>query len=191
VNEKLWQAIVNCETTFDGQIFYGVMTTGIFCRPSCHSRTPMAANVRIFSSIEEALLARFRPCKRCRPDKFHLGPDEQLVEATKYILDQRYDDPLTLRALAMELTISPYHLHRVFKRLTGITPAGYVRQKRIKSAKEALQFELSRTITDIALAVGFRSASHFSTVFQREVGHSPSDYRALLLRSRTAEAATR
>lgn len=192
MNEELWRAIVNCETTFDGQFFYGVITTEIFCRPSCRSRTPIPKNVRIFSSVDEALAAGFRPCKRCRPDASHVGPDEELVQAAKQVINRRYEEPLTLDTLAMELAISPYHLHRVFKRSTGITPAEYVVHKRIESAKEALRVEPQRTITDIALSIGFRSASHFSTVFQRKTGHRPTKYReqAGPIRSRLSCPAT-
>lgn len=177
MDEALWRAIVNCESSLDGTHFYGVITTGIVCRPSCRSRTPRRENVRIFHSVGDAMVAGFRPCKRCRPDNHALGPEQALVQAAKAIINHRYQDALTLDVLARELSISPYHLHRVFKRLTGVTPAGCVLTKRIRVAKAALRTEHGRTITEIALAVGFRSASHFSTVFQRATGYSPRDYR--------------
>lgn len=186
MNEELWHAIVNCETTFDGEFFYGVITTRIFCRPSCRSRTPIRENVRIFSSVDEALLTGFRPCKRCRPDEYGLGPDEELVQAAKQIVNQHFEEPLTLDILAAELCISPYHLHRVFRRSTGTTPGDYILHTRIESAKEALRIEPQRTITDIALAVGFLSASHFSTVFQRKTGQTPTDFRVYAV-NRTGE----
>jgi AraC family transcriptional regulator of adaptative response / methylphosphotriester-DNA alkyltransferase methyltransferase len=179
VDEALWRAIVNCETTFDGRYFYAVITTGIFCRPSCRSRIPRPENVRIFRSVDEARAAGFRPCKRCLPDERPHGPDAALVEDAKSIIEQRYHEPLTLHMLARELTISPYHLHRVFKRLTGLTPAEFIFQRRICAAENALRTQSSQSITEIALAVGFRSASHFSTVFQKATGHSPKDYRTL------------
>jgi AraC family transcriptional regulator, regulatory protein of adaptative response / methylphosphotriester-DNA alkyltransferase methyltransferase len=181
VDEALWRAIVNCETTFDGRYFYAVITTGIFCRPSCRSRTPKPENVRIFRSADDAKAAGFRPCKRCCPDDRPLGPDAALVEDAKSIIEQRYHDPLTLHILAQELMMSPYHLHRVFKRLTGLTPAEFICQRRICAAEDALRTQPSRSITEIALAVGFRSASHFSTVFQKVTGHIPTDYRTLYM----------
>lgn len=181
---------MDCDTTFDGKFFYGVITTGIFCRPSCRSRTPLPENIRIFQRINEAILAGFRACKRCRSDRFSLGPNEELVQAAVAILNRRYQEPLTLDTLARELSISPYHLHRVFKGCMGITPAEYVLDKRIHTAKELLRTEATRTITDIAMVVGFRSSAHFSTVFQRVTGHSPSDYRVLHLRSKATEEGT-
>ncbi|WAH37903.1 bifunctional transcriptional activator/DNA repair enzyme AdaA [Alicyclobacillus dauci] len=191
MDEVLWEAIVHCKPTFDGQYFYGVITTHIFCRPSCRSRTPLPENTRIFRGVNEAKAAGFRPCKRCRPDEYGLGPDEELVQSAKDIMEQRYQDPLTLDKIAGELAISPYHLHRVFKRLTGTTPADYLFNKRLRAAKQALRTELYRTVTDIAIGVGFRSPSHFSTMFQRKTGYSPSDYRKLNLGSPIAEEVER
>lgn len=177
MDDTLWEAIVNCEPTFDGEYFYGVTSTGIFCRPSCRSRTPLRQNVQVFRSVQEARGAGFRPCKRCGPDA--QSPDEKLVASAKEIMNQHYDGALTLDALARKLSISPYHLHRVFKRLTGTTPADYVLHMRLLAAKEALCHERRRTVTDIAMGVGFRSTSHFSTVFQKKTGYTPSDYREL------------
>ncbi len=141
--------------------------------------------------MDEARTVGFRPCKRCRPDEYTLAPDEELVLSAKEIIEQRYQDPLTLGTLARELSISPYHFHRVFKRLTGTTPADYVLDKRLQVAKEALCTELCRTVTDIAIEVGFRSTSYFSTVFQRETGYSPSDYRILHPKTRVAKECAR
>ncbi|UOF90048.1 bifunctional transcriptional activator/DNA repair enzyme AdaA [Fodinisporobacter ferrooxydans] len=179
MDKALWRAIINCDTTFDGEYYYAVKTTGIFCRPSCRSRTPRPENVLIFNSVNEAKAAGFRPCKRCRPDESPLGPDATLVEHAKSIIELRYHEPLTLNTLAQNLKISPYHLHRVFKRLTGFTLAECIFQRRIHAAEEALRTEPFRTVTEIALAVGFRSLSHFSTVFRKTLMQSPSDYRTL------------
>jgi AraC family transcriptional regulator of adaptative response / methylphosphotriester-DNA alkyltransferase methyltransferase len=179
MDAALWNAIVNCETTFDGQYFYGVLTTGIFCRPSCKSRTPRRENVRIFRSVEEAQAAGFRPCKRCCPERGTHGPDAELVDATKALIAKHYAEPLTLQTLAGELVVSPFHLHRLFKRLTGTTPAEFILRTRIQAAAHALKAEPTRTITDIALGVGFRSASHFSSVFRKVTGYTPTDYRKM------------
>lgn len=106
-------------------------------------------------------------------------------------MEQHYQDPFTLDTLARELSISPNHLHRVFKRLTGTTPADYVLDRRLQVAKEALCNERCRRVTDIAMGVGFRSTSHFSTVFLRETGYSLSEYRELHLRKESVEKAAR
>lgn len=75
IEEGLWEAIVNNDSSYNGVFYYGVITTGIFCRPSCKSKCPLKEHVRIFESTDEAISADFRPCKRCRPDGARL-PDE-------------------------------------------------------------------------------------------------------------------
>jgi AraC family transcriptional regulator of adaptative response / methylphosphotriester-DNA alkyltransferase methyltransferase len=185
VDAALWRAIVNCDPTFDGQYVYAVTTTGIFCRPSCRSRTPKPENVRIFHSPDEALAAGFRPCKRCRPEENAFGPEAALVEQAKAIIEQRYPEPLTLGTLAKQLSVSPCHLHRMFKRWTGITPAKYILKQRLQAAEAALRTDSPSSITEVALAVGFRSASHFTAVFRKATGYTPTEYRVLNRSRRT------
>ncbi|HEU4963312.1 MAG TPA: bifunctional transcriptional activator/DNA repair enzyme AdaA [Bacilli bacterium] len=176
MQKELWEAIVTCDPAFDGQFYYGVLTTGIFCRPSCKSRTPKPANVQVFLSAEEAVAADFRACKRCKPEQLK-RPEEELALQVKQVVEARYTEPLSLEAIATELHLSPYHLHKVFKRVTGTTPAEYVKRIRLAKAREMLR-ETEHSITEIALAVGFANMAHFSTVFQKEWGLSPTAFRA-------------
>ena len=176
MQEEHWQAIVNCDASYDGQFFYAVTTTGIFCRPSCKSRAPKRTNVEIFPNRESALAANFRACKRCRPDHL-IGPDEDLAHRVLQVIAQRYSEPLTLTALAEELHVSSYHLHHIFKRVTGKTPAESVLETRLTVAKRLLS-ETDQSITDIAGTVGFSNMAYFSTVFQKHIGMSPSVYRS-------------
>ena len=69
MNAEIWEAIIHCDPAYDGKFYYGVHTTGIFCRPSCKSKKPKRENVSTFKTIDEALSAGFRPCKRCRPEE--------------------------------------------------------------------------------------------------------------------------
>jgi AraC family transcriptional regulator of adaptative response / methylphosphotriester-DNA alkyltransferase methyltransferase len=179
VDQALWQAIINNDSSYNGTFYYGVITTGIFCRPSCKSKSPRKENVRIFKSSEDALSAQFRPCKRCRPTGSKL-PDEEWVDHAVYLIGQHYAEPLTLTLLADMLHASPYHLHRMFKRIKGITLAEYILQTRIQAAQLQLQ-ESTNSILDVAMSVGFPNASHFSTVFMKKTGMKPSQYRQLLL----------
>jgi AraC family transcriptional regulator, regulatory protein of adaptative response / methylphosphotriester-DNA alkyltransferase methyltransferase len=175
LNEEVWEAIINCDPTYDGKFYYGVVTTGIFCRPSCRSKNPKRENVRVFWSINDAISANFRPCKRCRPD--HLRwPDEDLAHLVLERIENQYQEPITLATLAHMFHISPYHLHRTFKRIVGTTPAEYLRTVRMKAAKRMLE-ETDKSIAEIAITVGFPNAAHFSTVFQRHYGMVPSAYR--------------
>jgi AraC family transcriptional regulator of adaptative response / methylphosphotriester-DNA alkyltransferase methyltransferase len=175
--QSVYEAILRRDTRYDGRYYIGIVTTGIFCRPSCRSRIPKPENVRVYPSIEEARQAGFRPCKRCRPDSpGQDGPDAELAHTVAALIQRRYPENLTLGTMATELNISPYHLQRVFKRTTGTTPAKLLLRTRMDAAKRSLvQQELP--IAEIGAAVGFRSASHFSSVFLNTVGCSPHEYR--------------
>ncbi|MGY4690963.1 bifunctional transcriptional activator/DNA repair enzyme AdaA [Salibacterium sp. K-3] len=174
-DQEIWQAIIQNDSTFDGTFFYAVETTGIFCRPSCKSRVPNKENVRIFKNAQEALSEHFRPCKRCRPDGIQLPDEEWIAQIVKWI-DPHYSEPLTLDKLAELFHGSPYHLHRTFKRIKGITVAEYVQQMRISEAMKSLSSN-NQTVRDIAVSVGIPNAAHFATLFQQKIGLTPTEYR--------------
>lgn len=179
MNEEYWKAIVECNGAFDGRFYYGVASTRIYCLPSCRSKTPKKEHTRIFATAEEARESGFRACKRCRPDyPIRYGPDGEMAIRVTELIESEYDKPLTLDRLAEVLHTSSSHLHRTFRRVTGMTPAEYLRNIRIQTAVEKLK-EPGLNITDIALATGFRTASHFTTVFRESMGYSPSEYRQL------------
>ncbi|WP_232463336.1 bifunctional transcriptional activator/DNA repair enzyme AdaA [Tumebacillus avium] len=174
MQDHQWQAIIDCDATADGQFYYGVLTTGIFCRPSCKSRTPKRENVRIFATSDDAITHGLRACKRCRPEE--TVPQNELAQAVLQLLESRYAAPLTLQTLADHLHISPYHLQRTFKKATGQTPAEALTQIRISAARQLLT-STDLPLTTIALQVGYQNLSHFSYVFHKETGTTPSDYR--------------
>jgi AraC family transcriptional regulator of adaptative response / methylphosphotriester-DNA alkyltransferase methyltransferase len=175
MNNEMWEAIIHNDSAFDGKFYYGVTTTGIFCRPSCKSKNPNKEHVRIFYHADQAAAENFRPCKRCRPDGKRL-PDEEWIQHIAQFIEEHYQEPLTLSTIADRLHASPFHMHRTFKRVKGVTLSEYIQQKRIDAAKQQLtQTRLS--IMDVAMRVGFPNAAHFSTVFQKKTGMSPSDYR--------------
>ncbi|WP_044640918.1 bifunctional transcriptional activator/DNA repair enzyme AdaA [Risungbinella massiliensis] len=177
---SVYETILRRDTRHDGKYYVGIITTGIFCRPSCRSRTPKPENVRVYSSIEEALQAGFRPCKRCRPEHpSPHGPDAKIAHAVNDLLQKRYSEGWTLGKIAMELNMSPYHLQRVFKRITGTTPAKQLLLTRINAAKHLLE-QKERSIAEISATIGFRSVSHFSAAFKRLVGCTPNAYREQL-----------
>ncbi|AZN41874.1 bifunctional transcriptional activator/DNA repair enzyme AdaA [Paenibacillus albus] len=175
MTDERWNAIVNCDAAYDGQFYYGVTTTGIFCRPSCKSRTPLQGHVRLYESAAEAIADRLRPCKRCKPDGMRL-PDEEWVAAIREVIEARYPEPLTLPVLAELMHGSPYHMHRTFKRLTGESPASLLNSTRITAAKQLL-LASAMPVREVAERVGFPNAAHFATVFQKAEGCSPSAYR--------------
>lgn len=174
-SETEWQAIIQNDASQDGRFFYAVASTGIFCRPSCKSKPPKRENVRIFASAEQAKAARFRPCKRCKPDGQPL-PDREWVGQIADYIDRHYDEKLTLELLADMCHGSPYHLQRTFKRVMQMTPVEYIQRCRIEAAKRTL-LHTRRTVADIALEVGIGSPAYFITLFKKTTGITPNEYR--------------
>ena len=177
MTEEKWQAIIHNDATYNDKFFYAVITTGIFCRPSCKSRAPKKENVLIFQNAPQAMSANFRPCKRCKPTGERLPDHEWVAQITDYI-DMNYSEKLTLQTLAEIGHGSPYHLHRTFKRINGVTHVDYIQQSRINKAKEFL-LHSNNTIADIALAVGMPSTTYFITLFKKKTGFTPGGYRQL------------
>ncbi len=185
MTDEKWQAIIHNDMSYDNKFFYGVKTTGIFCRPACKSRVPKKENVRIFQNAAQALSEGFRPCKRCRPTGQRL-PDHEWVDQITHCIAMNYSKALTLEALADMCHGSPYHLHRIFKRIKGITPIEYVQQTRIAKAIEYL-IHSNKAIADIAIAVGIPNISYFITLFKKKTGHTPTHYRQLNRNKHTTE----
>lgn len=170
-----WQAIQDNNRQFDDCFFYGVTTTKIFCRPSCPSRLPKKEHILIFKTAEEALNADFRPCKRCQPTG-EIVPNKEWIAQIKAFIRLNIARPLTLEIIAEECHGSPYHLHRVFKKITGETPLTYLLTLRIAEAKHLL-LSTNEPIQKIAFKIGFASSAYFSTSFKQMTGSTPSDYR--------------
>lgn len=175
LTDKRWQAIINNDASYDGQFYYAVKTTGIFCRPSCKSRPPKKENVGLFLTTEQALSANYRPCKRCKPNGGRLPDEEWVALVTEYI-DRNYANNLTLDILAEISHGSPYHLHRTFKRVKGMTPVEYIQQQRIGHAKERL-VTTATTIAEVGLSVGLANTPYFITLFKKKTGYTPASYR--------------
>jgi AraC family transcriptional regulator of adaptative response / methylphosphotriester-DNA alkyltransferase methyltransferase len=178
-NEAQWQAILANDASQDGHFFYAVVTTRIFCRPSCKSRPPKRENVLVFATAEQARAAHFRPCKRCKPEGLRL-PDQEWVEQIADYIDRHYPNKLTLEMLAEECHGSPYHLQRTFKRVMQMTPTEYLVRRRIDEAKRALvDAESPRTVAEIAREVGIGSAAYLITLFKKMTGITPNEYRKM------------
>jgi AraC family transcriptional regulator of adaptative response/methylated-DNA-[protein]-cysteine methyltransferase len=168
-----WDAVVARDTQADGAFFYGVATTGVFCRPSCASRLPLRENVAFFGAADEALAAGFRPCKRCRPDG--LPRDLAIVERACAALDADPQARLTLAQLSEAVHVSPFHLQRLFKRIVGISPREYQAARRGATLRAALQ--RGEGVTRAALDAGFNSPSRLYSNVAGELGMAPSAYR--------------
>jgi len=174
-DDDKWKALVQRDITSNGAFFYGVLTTGISCRPVCSSRLPNRKNVHFFSSCEEAEKAGFRPCKRCHPnDKDRQNLQTQAVlNACKIIEDA--DNPLRLEEIAEKVGFSPYHFHRIFKKIVGVTPKQYAMEIRLKKTRACLQ--KGQTVTEAIYNSGFESSSRFYEKSTAVLGMNPSVYK--------------
>lgn len=156
-NNLKWKALVNCDNTFDGDFFYGVLTTGVYCRPSCSSRKPNRVNVEFFATREQAEAQGYRPCKKCRPDENGDNEKEQHLIVTACRRLEHSTSPPTLAELAAEAGMSPHHFHRLFKKTVGITPRNYYAKHRADRLREALV--AGSKVGEAIYAAGFESLS--------------------------------
>jgi len=171
-----WQAINHNDAGYDGRFYYGVKTTGIFCRPSCKSKSPLQANTLFFDSVETACAHGFRPCKRCRPDLCAYQPALELLEQAKALYHEHFDDKEKLASQLRALPVSQAHLIRLFRTHYGVTPNEYLNRLRVSKAAEAL-LHSDASLLDIAYTTGFGSLSGFYFWFKKLSGAPPLEYR--------------
>lgn len=167
--DDAWSAVLARDRSFDGRFVTGVLTTGIYCRPSCAARHPARGNVRFFASGAEARGAGLRPCKRCLPDD--VARDERAVLAAIAAI-KAAQQPLALAALAAQTGYSPTHFQRVFTRHTGLSPAAYARALMAERAREALTDE--GQVTQAIYAAGYSGPSRFYGANRERLGMAPS-----------------
>lgn len=168
-DDQCWAVMQRRDKAYDGRFIVGVLTTGIYCRPSCAARQPLRANVRFFRDGADARAAGLRPCKRCLPDD--VGRDEAAVLAAIKAI-QTSEEPLALADLAARTGYSPTHFQRVFTRHTGLSPAAYARALREERAREALS-EAGR-VTDAIYDAGFSGPSRFYENMEGRMGMTAS-----------------
>jgi len=173
--DETWEAVRRRDSSYDGVFFVAVKTTGVYCRPSCKSRPPKRENVSFFPSAEAAERAGFRACKRCRPDR--LGEPDPQVEAVKRACETiaSAEEALSLDDLAKTAGMSPFHFHRVFKKVAGVTPKAYAAQMRARRAAESLR--TAGTVTEAIYDAGFNSSSRFYETATARLGMTPSAVR--------------
>jgi AraC family transcriptional regulator of adaptative response/methylated-DNA-[protein]-cysteine methyltransferase len=170
--EAAWAAVMARDRGADGRFVTGVLTTGIYCRPSCAARHPKRENVRFFADGEAAAAAGLRPCLRCRPDE---ATREAAALERALRLIERAETPPSLDALAGAAGYSPYHFHRIFKRATGVTPAEYARGKRARNMTESLA--ANGRVTDAIYDAGYSGPGRFYADAKARLGMTPSAWR--------------
>jgi AraC family transcriptional regulator of adaptative response/methylated-DNA-[protein]-cysteine methyltransferase len=171
-----WDAVTDRDRAMDGVFVYAVRTTGVYCRPSCAARRPRPENVVFFRTREAARRAGFRPCKRCKPDSDSLpNANAEMVEKVCRYIDAHPDEPATLEALSRAIGLSPFHLQRTFKALTGITPRAYADSRRLQSLKNGLRE--GRSVTYSMYDAGYGSSSRLYERASAQLGMTPARYR--------------
>jgi len=184
--DAAYQALSARDARFDGRLFVGVTSTGVYCRPICRVRTPMRRNCRFFETPAQAEAASFRPCLKCRPE---IAPGPGLpwtvMDASRTLALQAAQeldaqaasgDAASLAALADKLGVSDRHLRRIFATEHGVTPMQYLQTRRLLLAKQLLT-DTALPVAQIALASGFRSLRRFNAAFADGYRMSPSRLR--------------
>jgi len=171
-----WAAVVARDPQANGTFYYSVETTGVYCRPSCAARLARPEHVRFHATCEDAEKAGFRPCKRCKPHQ--ASPREQqaaiVAAACRYI--EQSEEPPSLAQLAHHAGWSPYHFHRVFKAITGLTPKAYAAAHRAQRVRSTLG--TCGTVTEAIYDAGYNSNGRFYATANEVLGMTPSNYRA-------------
>lgn len=173
IDEECWTAALARDRSYDGRFVSGVMSTGIYCRPSCPARHPKRENVRFFADGAAARAAGLRPCLRCSPDD--VSRDERAVLAAIAAI-KAAEQPLALAALAAETGYSPAHFQRVFSRHTGLSPAAYARALMAERAADALTS--AGSVTEAIYAAGYSGPSRFYEANEGRLGMTPSVWAA-------------
>lgn len=174
-DDEKWRTVLAKDASADGRFFYSVKTTGVYCRPSCPSRTALRKNVAFYETADQAEKAGFRPCKRCWPK----GPDTSalheaaVAKACRHIVTA--EEAPTLDQLAKTAGMSSFHFHRVFKALTGVTPKGYAVAHRARRVREALA--KSNSVTEAIYNAGFNSNGRFYAKSTESLGMTPTKFR--------------
>src|SRR5512146_3493879 len=169
--ETRWKAVQQRDRQSDGSFVYGVLTTGVYCHPSCGSRRPRRENVRFFTTGEDARRAGLRPCRKCHPDT----PREQgIVHRVSEYIRTHLDDKLDLAVLAKVAGVSPFALHRRFKSELGVSPRQFVESCRLGTLKNGLK--KGANVTRAMMDAGYSSTSRLYEQAQPKLGMAPRQY---------------
>ncbi|MGP8259399.1 MAG: bifunctional transcriptional activator/DNA repair enzyme AdaA [Acidobacteriaceae bacterium] len=200
---RQWQQVLARDAGADGQFFYAVQSTGIYCRPSCPSRRPARRNVRFFSTASAAEQAGFRACKRCQPDLSTPRPDPQaaVIAAASEYLAEHATERTRLADLAKATGVGRLTLLRAFRRVLGVSPGEFARAQRVAHFKDALRpakppaaslikpierpavsahwpLPATKRITDAIYEAGFGSSSRLYESSRDSLGMTPRTLRA-------------
>ncbi|MDU9402445.1 bifunctional DNA-binding transcriptional regulator/O6-methylguanine-DNA methyltransferase Ada [Pseudomonas sp. zfem004] len=169
-----WHAVQTRDSAATGHFVYAVRTTGVYCQPACSSRLAKRENVEFFNDAQQAEAAGFRACKRCAGGTHAVRRSEVVARACRLI--EASDTAPNLDQLGAELNLSPFHLHRLFKAETGLTPKAYASAFRARRLREGL--EAAGSVTEAIYDAGYNSNSRFYESAAQRLGMHPREYRA-------------
>ncbi|GJE02621.1 bifunctional DNA-binding transcriptional regulator/O6-methylguanine-DNA methyltransferase Ada [Methylobacterium isbiliense] len=175
VDAARWAALARRDARADGRFVYSVRTTGVYCRPSCPARAAKPEHVAFHPTCADAEAAGFRPCRRCRPNEPGLAARQAEAVARACRLIEAAETPPALDALARAAGMSLYHFHRVFRRITGVTPRAYAGARR--AARLAAGLQEAGTVTEAIFEAGFNASSRFYASASARLGMTPTAYR--------------
>jgi AraC family transcriptional regulator, regulatory protein of adaptative response / methylated-DNA-[protein]-cysteine methyltransferase len=171
-DEEAWFAFERRDRSWDGRVIGAVMTTGIYCKPSCPVRRPKREHVEFFDNAASARTAGYRACLRCRPDD--IGRDREAVAKAVRLIERSEEAP-NLSDLAAEVGYAPHHFQRIFTRDVGVSPAAYARALRVNRATDVLGENGS--VTDAIYEAGYSGPSRFYADAKARLGMTPSAWR--------------
>lgn len=172
--DALWAAVERRDRAQDGRFVFAVRTTGIYCKPSCPARRPKRNHCFFHVDSAAARAAGYRPCLRCRPDE--AARDVGAVERALGLLDSG-QERISLPALAEAVGYAPHHFQRIFKHITGVSPAAYARAVRARRAEAALGQGGTERITDAAYDAGYGAPSRFYAEAKERMGMTPGAWK--------------
>ena len=180
--DSAYLAVKARDARFDGRLFVGVTSTGVYCRPVCRVRCPKRENCRFFDTRAQAEAAAFRPCMKCRPE---IAPGLSQMDSSRSLADSaarfiehavHNAEPLSIPALAARLGVTDRHLRRIFQAMHGVAPHDYLTTQRLLLAKQLLT-DTTQPVTQVALASGFESLRRFNAAFAERYRFNPTQLR--------------
>jgi len=176
--QNCWEAVLQKDPSQDGRFYFGVVTTGVYCRPSCPARRPRRENVRFYEAPEAAERDGLRACLRCRPRAERLDATSAKMGEICDLLRRAAlsGEPVTLDTLSRRAGLTPYQLQRAFRAALGVTPRQYLQNCRFEALKQNLRSEGS--VTDAIYESGFGSSSRVYERTDERLGMTPAEYRA-------------
>jgi AraC family transcriptional regulator, regulatory protein of adaptative response / methylated-DNA-[protein]-cysteine methyltransferase len=175
-NDPRWARIVGRDRMADDHLWYSVVTTGVYCRPSCPSRPANPKNVQLHDTLEEAMATGFRPCKRCNPDGLSVEAENVAMVARACRMIEQSEEEPSLADVAAFVGRSPSYFHRRFRAVTGLTPKDYAAANRASKIRECLAS--GNSVTEAIYDAGFNSSGRFYEKSTGMLGMTPSRYRA-------------